>query len=458
MVMPFEGIERFYERINEETENLSKKQAAKVFEKCNVKPSQLRKWNQSVSEAELAIKLDPEERVERLTFDYCVINNKEKSRKSATSASLSDTSTNNISLSYSNATPSTSKKVSKKPGGSKRNSSASNKKANNTRVDVYNFDEEDSDEAQPPGQLLLRKRCPKGEFQVYIRKHYDDESKSNPGLSKVEVTDILKKRWDSMTEDMRCVYVERKAIYEDESNMIVSKRANFDDDSFNDSEDEFYNDSDGGKGSENESEDKTTISNENSNSHSKPKRSRKSRKSEKLFDKIKNEPSLTDNGVSSTGTSRKRKSSASVKVQEGPSETPVRTLPTKSTSTTKPTPSTSTRKPIDSIKKEQKTPNVKNIKKEMPSMETTKKLCYEESGDDTNCSDAASVKSDAETSAKVKKQVDRFCYTCSDEETSTDGLVECDGACRRLFHKSCVKFVGSGSIFTCEECKTSKLL
>ncbi|KAJ6223683.1 hypothetical protein RDWZM_002228 [Blomia tropicalis] len=228
MVMPFEGIEKFYEKINEEISDLPKKKVSKVLEKCNVKPSIKKKWNESVSEAELALKLDRKERVNKLTFNYVVGSEAAataaaRSRKSQLDSIMQSTPSSTSGLQSSSSV--TSKTPKEKKGTAKKRS-ASGKKGkamNQSSEDVYDFDEDSEKlDNEPFPSLCFASRRPKGDFDVYCREHLDEETEAHPEMNKSEVIELLKQRWDELSEEMRSVFIERKAIYEDDSNIYKS--------------------------------------------------------------------------------------------------------------------------------------------------------------------------------------------------------------------------------------------
>src|SRR5699024_11012097 len=98
--------------------------------------------------------------------------------------------------------------------------------------------------------------------------------------------------------------------------------------------------------------------------------------------------------------------------------------------------------------------NVKSGKKRQSIK--TKKLCFEDSSDDTS-SDAASVNDAEATGTSTKKSVNRFCYKCSDDDDITDNeLISCQGVCRRIFHRNCANFSEPQESFYCNECRDSK--
>lgn len=399
MVFPFEGYSKFHEKILNETKDLPKKQANKIFAKYSIRPGLKKQWNESVSEAEEALKLNLEDRVEKLTFNYVVRSdtNETKKRPSSTKRSLESSELNN-SL-----------------------ASSSSKKPNNAPEDVYNFDEDSEGFNNGLPGLSFPKRALKGDFQVYIRKHFDGVSKENPDLSKAEVTDILRNNWDSLDEEMRSIYVERKAIYEDESNMLVSKRSNFEDNYFNDDDSDYdYNDSD----------------NSNQNGFDQPKAlfpvtPKDTKKSESLFDKIKNEvPKKASNGKDS----RSRKSSVS------------RSSITNSSK--KKSVTTSTEK----VASKEKTPTSQkssvNLNTPKSKISIVKRMLIEsdESGDDAN--NVVDLKNPFKS--------DIFCYQCADEENINDERIKCKGECGRIFHKKCASYEGSNNTFVCSDCFNSK--
>lgn len=466
MVMPFEGYENFYDRICEEIEDQPKPKVTKILEKFDVKKGIKKKWDQSISEAELAMKLDKRERVRKLTFNYILDDggiSTPKSRKSTISSVTSSpvvTMTLNSSI-VSSSTPNNGKSAKKASSQKSSKGKKSGKKtATESGGDVYEFDE-DSDTAEQPfiglKLNLNRNRVPKGEFQVYFRKHFDEEAKRHPNRSKAEIDDFLRQQWKELEEDERAIYVARKALYEPESNMIVAKRSNFDDDFSNDS-DYDYNDSEGGK--DLDGNDISKLSNSNNNSTSKAKRS-KSRKSEKLFDKIKNEDKPIRNGSPSTSSehppssgSKQRSSKVCITPARPKEATSSKSLPSTAPEPTPNSGSTS-KKVTELIRTEQL--NTNSAKKKVSTLSdrpSKKKILYigGDSTDDTS-SDTTSVSS--EILEKPKKVLaDQFCFECSNEEIPGNGLVSCEGVCKRIFHSKCKELTDN----LCDECRNSKFI
>lgn len=458
MVMPFEGYDKFYEKISNDIDSAPNKQiGTKILEKCLVKPGSKKHWNESISEAELAMQLNRQERVQTLTFNYAVSGSESKLKK-AVSTSKSSQPTNN---STSSPKPSTSAKK-----GDKRRNSKGSVKRETISEDVYEFfeDSDGADGEATPGPLSFRSRPAQGDFQVYLRKHFDEALKKSPGRSKSEINAFLKEQWDGLPEKDRQIYTERKAILLDDSAMFVAKRSNFDDDYSNDSNYDYDGSED--KESPGEEDGANLIISRASTSKTKTKRST-SLKSQKLFDKIKN--AADTNGIDSgEGTSsnivKRKRGRPSTKNSSTPSSD-VKKLDTSTPA------ATSSEKVVsklasrtishDSESSEKNETLEKSAKK---SVGIKRKLCFTDSyGEDTNSSeDASSVNSEQiESKRKVKQLDDRFCYKCSVDETPEVGLITCQGICQRMYHKDCIgDTVGpldeEANTFTCEECTTSK--
>ena len=80
-----------------------------------------------------------------------------------------------------------------------------------------------------------------------------------------------------------------------------------------------------------------------------------------------------------------------------------------------------------------------------------KRLCFEDSSDDTSSCNAASV-DDVDPA-----EVDRFCFECNGEDdTPADKLVTCQVACLRMLHAGCGKITKQEGLSLCNECKDSK--
>lgn len=391
--MPFKGGDQYVAMVKEQVEGVPLKKAAKILKKYSVTQNHLKKWNESVSEAEEALKLSPEERLQTLTFHYVV---DDKSSKTPAK------NTKRVSIKIPNSI-----------------NSASNKKG--VPEDVYDFDEDSDcfDNGPMPG-LMFRKR-PQGDFQVYARKHFDEESKANAHLSKAEIMKILKEKWELLGEDMRSIYVERKAIYEDESNMLVSKRSNFDDDYFNDDSDYDYNDSSSENGNDSASNSKHEIHGSFSVAGKSKSRS-KARKSEQLFDKIKNQVGSKEE------TKQKRQSSKQTnkgKESQGDEKNNAK----KATNKNKRLSNQNSKKKSEIPVENPETPEKPN---------------------------GSSVFEEDFTLSNDKKDEDTICFKCADTDNKLE-LVSCNGECRRMFHSACVEMIKQeDGTFLCEECSTGK--
>ncbi|KAF7490682.1 Histone-lysine N-methyltransferase NSD2 [Sarcoptes scabiei] len=448
MVMPFEGFEKLIEKIQNEMKDLDRKKRSKIEAKYMVKNSILKKWNESISEAEEAMILPLKERVDLLTFNY--ISNVEKK------------------------TP--------RPNKSKSDSSITSKSKTVTKKsseDVYDFDdEEDPFESVPPSGIVFRKRLPKGDFSVYCKKHYDEEAKKDPNLSKNEINRLLKEKWSNLDEEMRSLYVKRKAIDEDDFSMLVSKRSNFNDDYYNDDSDSDYNDSGSETGINRPKKilDNDTIFAQNSSTAKKIKS--KSRKSEKLFDKIKNSiggnNESINNGLneSSSPSHNEIKKSENKMRNRKPIVPPLPVTSTPKQSSSVNNKSTKVTNKISSTKNESvknnhvggdekidsKTDKANNETVEIVEFSKKNLLNFklEEMNDDSDCSSTDTLKSKSSRNIKEIK----FCFQCSDEARKDDILAACSGTCERMFHLKCnadTKMIklDNGS-YICEECQTGR--
>lgn len=167
MIMKFEGRAGYNEKIEKLKANSPKSQLSKIDSKYGIKANFRKAWEQSVDEAESAIKMDNLERVDKLTFEY-------------TAASTS-----------------------------------SQKKKKNARPpqDIYDFDEADeSGEAKGTPMLLFRKRpAQKGDFSVYCKEQRGKLKESNQGWSDEKIEEELKRKWGLLSDDLRAHYVVRES-------------------------------------------------------------------------------------------------------------------------------------------------------------------------------------------------------------------------------------------------------
>lgn len=380
MILPFEGYDKFRDMIENEMFDLDKKKRAKVEAKYFVRGSMLKKWNESVSEAEEALLLDIKERVNKLTFNYI------------------------------NVAPQKSTTSNKNPKISNSHNNLNSSKKSSTTGDVYNFEDDDDASDTTFPEFVLRKRVQKADYNVYFEKNLDEEMLKHPELTRTQIKNKLKKQWDNLDDELRSLYVERKALYEDESNMLVSKRSNFDDDYFNDESDYEYNDNDTNSDTNhvvNNCEDSKADA---TMSNSVKKRRIKSKKSEKLFDKIKNNDMENKNDtINDDSKLKKRKSKADLNETNGSKD----------------------KKPRRSLK----------IKTENNG-ETEK-----------DCS------SDISISDSSDKKTAEFCFQCG-YLNKKDILANCSGKCGRRYHLNCCKDTSmvkiEGKKYLCQECIDGK--
>lgn len=409
---PFEGYEKFVERIKNEVEKLNAKQSSKVLSKYIVKAPMMKSWNYAVAEATEAMNLDNISRIRLLTFDY-YIKDEAKTPK-PTKRPLEVASTSKASH---NESPKPSK-------ARKRNSTG--KKAATSPEDVYNFND-DSDSGEVMGKLTLKNRKAKGDFQVYLRKHFEDECKANSDMTKMQVTAILKQKWSKMTDYERSYFVERIALFENEANMLVSKRASLGNDYDSDSDNNY---------SSNDEESLDRQSNENngegigeSNDKEAAIRKAKARKSEKLFDMI----------IDGGGSSKDEETTMPTKTKRL-SESRLRTPKKKPDSKTEPSPA----------KTKSASKNGNAAGSVLP-MKKSNKVLFVLGDNDFEQSDASYINS-------FQKDVllHDFCFVCLNDGIDTPNIIKCSGDCNRYFHKKCVELDSSMTTFLCEECSDGK--
>ncbi|KAH9528291.1 Histone-lysine N-methyltransferase, H3 lysine-36 and H4 lysine-20 specific [Dermatophagoides farinae] len=470
-IIPFEGYQQFRDKIEDELKDLDKKKRAKSEQKYIVRGSLLKKWNESISEAEEAMDLNREDRLELLNFNY---------------VRQSDLQISNRSQHQQRATPSSNE-------------------------DVYAFDDDDAfgDSTLPTG-FVFRKRLPKGDFNVYLKRHLEEEIENNSDLSKSEVIKKLKEKWSGLDEAIRSIYVERKAIYEDESNMLVSKRSNFDDDYFNDDDSDYdYNDSDSDRNGFGFNDDQSgeQFNNDQKSAMTSVKmksRRTKSRKSEKLFDKIKNQDhstedldneeeitknddndnienndksSIVDNGDDTKpgpvktmkktpgrkSRNNKKQSDLNESQQNDSEQMKTKSLSksndeNSTSSTNKKRKSTTQNlnisKSSTSEKKKSTTISLSKLSESNSSIE--KRLCFEFD----HVEEDDSTQSDTSEKPKKIKLIRRYCHHCGEEVKKDDKLVTCKGDCERMFHLKCNKYIRMIALddgdYICDECQMGK--
>lgn len=374
----------------------------------------LKSWNYAVAEATEAMKLDHVSRIRLLTFDY-VVKNEVKTPK-ATKRPLESASTSKAGTN-SSAKPAKARK---------RNSTG--KKAATSPEDVYNFNDDSDGEVM--GKLTLKNRNAKGDFQVYLRKHFDDECKTNPKLTKAQVTTALKQKWTKMSEYERSFFVERIALFEDESNMLVAKRANLGDDyGYSDDDDDDFNDGNSNDGPGGLSNDQNGEGFSKANvAISKA----KARKSEKLFDMIIDGAGTSKDDANAeeaaTPTKTKRQSAARVRTPKPKPASKVEPTPTKTKSASK----------------------NGNVTGNSSPTKNSSKLLFVASGPDSDDN------LDDSTPSTGHKTDDNICDVCYHSGHEKKQLIECSGDCHRYFHKKCIDLESEVQTFCCEECANGK--
>ncbi|XP_054168749.1 histone-lysine N-methyltransferase NSD2-like [Oppia nitens] len=399
-VMPFEGRDSYLLKLETLKESSPKAQSAKIAAKYAIKPSLKKQWDQSVDEAEEAAKMDRDSRVRSLTFDYILTSKTNLRRKSD---GLSDGEFN-----------------------------LKRKKHNSSPEDVYDFDDDEAsvNVLQTTPGLMWRKRVQKGDFAIYVERHYKSMETENPDANRKEIEDMLKRRWDLLGEDLRALYTDRKytAITHSTENITQNQTP------------------------KSETTPKSTVS-----SKSKTKDNRKLKQT--LNKSIEYESDSEGNLVIS--------------------ETPIKRSTKSITKSDDNNVNCFSKKDLNSVKSQeikgsQKKKSPKVVKKSPTKLS---KSSVEENGvfekscsqitdqslvhfgidylDEFASSEDTSSTSEPEAVDGVKSGFDKFCVICNDSEGS-DTLIACQGNCFQMFHKKCINYEGIDNQYKCSECETGK--
>lgn len=157
--------------------------AKKTNNRYFVEPRHKKAWLQAVAEAEFALDMSHEDRVQNFTFEY---------RQSSAS----------------NRPKEKKKELTGTPSGPRP---AKRAKVSSSPEDIYDFNEDEFDEpeevASSPLRLLSQKK--KGDFNVYVSREKENLRKSYPKLSEDELTSLLERNWSYLSEDQKLKYVVR---------------------------------------------------------------------------------------------------------------------------------------------------------------------------------------------------------------------------------------------------------
>nr|SZF06518.1 histone-lysine N-methyltransferase NSD2 isoform X1 [Psoroptes ovis] len=419
-ILPFQGYQSFRDRIEDELKDLDKKKRSKCEQKYIVRGSLLKKWNESISEAEEAMDLNREDRLKLLNFIYI--------RQSDLQIQT-------------NRTPNNSQRALSTTGGATRKKSQLNSSKNiKNNEDVYAFDDDDAfGDSAIPTEIVLRTR-PKGDFNIFLKRHFDEEMESNPQLNRNEVCKKLKEKWSKLDETIKMIYVERKAIYEHESNMLVSKQKLFDKIKSQDPTSENATKNEDKSITTSDNDDKKSIMS-NEDDDVKPnkeiqkktpgRKPRNNNKQSDLNESQKNSQKIKSNSSSSAVDSSSTKKRKSIAQQQN----------------------SETSKPSDSPKKSANS-SADSIEKRILCLEHDQMIYDDETRLSTH-SDASSEKPQ-----KKAKSSRPYCHSCGEEYRKDDKLVSCKGDCERMFHLKCNKHINMIELddgdYICDECQTGK--
>ncbi|CAG2100211.1 unnamed protein product [Medioppia subpectinata] len=404
-VMPFEGKDKYSEKVELLKESSPKAQIAKVAQKYAIKATAKKQWDQSVEEAEEAAKMTREERVRSLTFEYILSSKVNLRRK--------------LENSFGEQNDSKRKKLSSSP------------------EDIYDFDDDDAsiNVSQSTPGLMWRKRVQKGDFAIYVERHYKTVEAENAGANRQEVEEMLQRRWDLLGEDLRALYTDRKfaPTNESESPAIITPKS---------------------------------IASNKTQSESKPKRGRKSKQQTPAKSIVKTGSDGSDcegNLVISETPVKKSSPKKAVKSERKSNGPSLKTLNSEKKSEPKGTQNKKTPKkaaiptPKSSKASVEKTAQVVNGTNDKAVQSTDPSLVHFgiDYMDEFTSSEDTSSTSEPEVVDGVKTCVDKFCVVCNESDDS-DSLLACQGSCLQMYHKKCSKFEGIDTQFKCIECQTGK--
>ncbi|KAI1287986.1 Histone-lysine N-methyltransferase NSD2 [Halotydeus destructor] len=192
-VLPFEGLEKFDLVAKASAPSPAKGRGgkAKINPKYSVEQRHKKLWTIAVAQAEVALNnMDHQQRIDEFTFNYII-------ERPAPEKPMKDTN--------GKATPGKRKRPIK---------------AKNTTEDIYDFDDEfgDGDYNASPSPLKLFSSLKKsGDYEVFASRERDALKRANPAFSTVKLDEMLKDRWELMSEDLKTKYAPRSQITHDPS-------------------------------------------------------------------------------------------------------------------------------------------------------------------------------------------------------------------------------------------------
>ena len=253
-IMPYEGKEKYETHLDNVKNTPVSDRARRLRElnKYSIKPGMKRSWTTAADEADEAVELSREQRIQQLTFEYILVSRfgqvvsetttvqnetqsakkrgrKPKSDKMSDSSYLRESSViepfsaskrkNESSPTVSDPTPKRGRGRPKgssnvKPkSGSRARASGGGGVLNTSKSDVYDFDDDEFIDTTPTKPLMLfsAKRVNKGEFPVYASQHRAQLVKDNPELDEDEIEQHLQRKWDLLADDQRNLYVLRRS-------------------------------------------------------------------------------------------------------------------------------------------------------------------------------------------------------------------------------------------------------
>jgi hypothetical protein len=425
MIMPFEGRDAYFKKASLESGKAAspKAQTAKLNAKYIIKQSHKKQWDLSVEEAEKAIEMPKEERVKSLTFEY-VFSSKVNLRRKADSSIEGE-------------------------------SDAKRKKLSSSPEDIYDFDD-DADNvnlSQSTPGLMWRKRVQKGDFATFAKQHLETVRKENPGLNKKQLNDMLQKRWDLLGDDLRALYIDRKAQNnENDSSSITTPKTTSTKKQNTDSSKRKSNPIRKQRSKQNITIDNELEQNDSNASDSEGnlviaetpiKRTpiKKNAKSSAKKDlNITNDPNLSE-AKKYTNSDKKEVESNASQVNKSAKKSVGKVTKSRKSSVT----------PI--AKKKEENTNLSTIEK--PIIQNTDQTLAHlgiDYLDEFTSSEETSSTSEPEVNDGLKTSSDRFCASCNDEES--ESLLPCQGSCLQMFHRKCAKYEGIDNQFKCSECES----
>lgn len=427
MIMPFEGKEKYFDKVKKLITDSPKSQASKINAKFAIK-AQKKEWEFAVDEAEEAMKLDVQTRIQNYTFEYVLATNLKRKSESFLAQS---------------------KKA----------------KSSSSPEDVYEFDAEDMDFNDSPGapMLLFRKRqTSKGDFSAFCKANKQKFETEYPKLSENEMMELMKKKWDLLSDDLRAQYVERSfephhhdlaTPPKDKLKIIASavkKSKSQPKKKKSSPKENIPQISEGDSDSE---ADRLVIAET-------PVQKKNSKRTKKSTTNVNAKSEETENIKENNVSTSEKTTSKKITTEKTTPEktTPEKITPEKTNSKKKPRKSNASTEKKKSGKKQVKevndAPSKENITVMNPD-QSTLPLGIDYFEDFTSSEDTSSISENEIGESDKPSPTETFCAICHEEDSQP--LTPCQGVCLQMFHQKCIKKTDD-TPFSCVDCQTGKII